>query len=359
MINATLHIGAGKAGSSTIQNFLTANRDAFQKIGVIYPQDKLPNGQLGGDNHKTLAFISKNNPLSRPYLARYRVTNLNQFGEFRKSVKTAYKAQIDRCDNKGRLILSAEQFWSELVTFEEVNNLKLVLFDLGINVDKIIFYIREQASWVNSFLHQKIREGSLKDFSLPFSYNFLFDRLNYLHTASLWQQVFFESKVDLRLFQKCSFVNNDLLTDFFFTAGLHNEFDSVNNFKQAKLREVNSSGYDLEICKATVFWNKIKDKSEYLKAKPLMGKMFSEYLVTQIRNSTSAKSVKLITKDDVSDIRAMFSTSNNLLLASFTDSAGSFTYDNLDDYPNERPVEFNQVQYFEYLYKNCIEGNRG
>ncbi|NMH60181.1 hypothetical protein [Alteromonas ponticola] len=350
-----LHIGMGKAGSSTIQNVLLRNREKLISSGCLYPLDLLPNKNLGGDNQKTLAFAAKNNALSRGYMSRYKVSNPNQFAQFKKDVVCAYQKQLKACKQGSYAILSAEQLWSELVNVNEISNLKGLLEKIGFSVEKIVFYVREQSAWVNSYLHQKIKEGSLKNFELPFSFNFLFDRLNYLHTSSMWQSVFTEAEIDLRVFDKNLFFKSDLIFDFLHATGKPDLIHLLSDYKILLSNNVNESNYNENICKSIVYFNQVSQKSDYLKKQNLAGRKLAEHLVELDEDKSQRGSVKLITQEEVRNIRVMFESSNKLLFEQYNLNAQDFNFEGLECFPEQKIVPFNQETFFEYYYKSIVK----
>jgi hypothetical protein len=348
MIDCILHIGAGKAGSSSIQKFFTENREQLLKNKLLYPLDYLPNGKTGGDNHKSLAFISKVNNWKKPYLNRYGIKNLNDFNRFSDKVIAHYKNEVLK-NNFNEIVFSGEQFWSELITIDDVQKLKENLYEIGINVYKLVFYAREQVNWSNSFLHQKLREGSLRSVAFDLDLNYLYQRLNYFETMNLWSTVFTKSKIIVNKFERQSFFSGDLIKDFIHQAGIKEYIDEffIDSYN-LKTNLSNTSTYSVDQCQAVAFFNKKIEKTGLYKSGTLYGKNFSQLL---IKNKSSDKGF-LIPKDQVQSIELMFNYSNKLFFDIYlpNDKSG-FIIPDSSVFPDMNIPDFNEKQFYEYLIK--------
>ncbi|KAA8610025.1 hypothetical protein [Salipiger aestuarii] len=219
----TLHIGMAKAGSSTIQGVLQTARETLAAQGILYPRDLLPNGSTGGDNQKCLA-VCNTREADHFVLRQHRVRNPQDRARFNQRVTQLYTEQIAqaRAAGAGLCLLSAEHFWSSLNSDRELGWLANKLRDVGLRVDRLVFYIRSQSDWLESKQHQSVREGAEPlDMSIaalkaqPF-----YQRLPHDHVAALWQAAFPDARFELRLFDSRDFVKGDLMSDFKAAAGL-------------------------------------------------------------------------------------------------------------------------------------------
>lgn len=349
MTNCILHIGAGKAGSSSIQRFLTNNRDTLLDNKILYPLDYLPNGKKGGDNQKSLAFISKVNNWNKPYLKRYNVNHLNDYEVFSKKVIEHFRNEVSN-NEFDNLIISGEQFWSELTTYDDINKLKSNLLEIGLNVSNIIFYAREQVNWFNRFLHQKLREGSLRSVNFDLDLDFLYGRLNYFKTINTWKEVFNDVKFTVGKFEKESFKNSDLLYDFFHKSEIEfNEYNKLIDKYNSVHSTINRSTFSIEQCQAIAFFNKKIEKTGNYKPGILFGKNFSQSFKPGALNDKGF----LIPKDNVSDIESLFNFSNKLFFDVYLPSESpEFKKINLELFPEEKVPDFNERKFYEFLIKS-------
>ncbi|SNR72530.1 hypothetical protein [Puniceibacterium sediminis] len=220
-MDCILHVGIGKAGSSSIQGVLQAQRDALLKRGILYPRDLLPSGATGGDNNKCLAVSSINQSRPNFVLQQHRVRNAGQRKTFDRKVMEVYSRQV--AENGDALcLLSAEHFWSCLPTEPEIARLRTRMANIGLNPVRLIIYIRRQADWFESHQHQRIREGQAL---LPLTAEGLAStppalQVHYDRVIAKWEQGFAGTEVVPRLFERSAMRDNDLMTDFCDAAGI-------------------------------------------------------------------------------------------------------------------------------------------
>lgn len=272
-----LHIGMGKAGSSSIQNFFTVNREILRSKKILYPFDIVGGNRLGGDNHKCLAAISFGYNKNNVVFKQQKVFSLNDFSNFQKKVCEAYKQQLACSSDADYLVLSAEHFWSMLNTKEKVSSLKSELENLDIYVEKIIFYIREQVSWVKSITLQKIVEGSNKKLECPFDMNFLLTRLNYAETARLWSEIFDEAEFLPRIFNKTDMINGDLIDDFFEVSTIGKRSREGLLGENINVSSMKLEGYSLLALLNSYIAGSSNKGFNSSERKKLLGFLFSEY----------------------------------------------------------------------------------
>ena len=153
-MDCILHIGVGKAGSSSLQAICESRRSEFKANGILYPDDLLASGKRGGDNHKCLAVSAIKQDRSNAVLAQHRVMSVHGRSKFDNDVLSLYREQIAECPDH-LCVLSAEHFWSCLPSDEEIATLSGKMSGLGLNVTRLIVYMRRQSDWFESFVHQK------------------------------------------------------------------------------------------------------------------------------------------------------------------------------------------------------------
>jgi hypothetical protein len=220
-IDCILHIGIGKAGSSTIQAALETARADLARQGVLYPDDLLSGGRRGGDNHKCLAVSCMDSTSSNIVLQQHGIASLTARRKFDVAVRGLYRAQVTNSDARVCL-LSAEHFWSCLTSPAEIARLASSCASIGARIAKVIIYIRRQSDWLESIQHQRLREAREL---LPLSAdallaNPLVRHIDYQQVLAKWQQGFPDAVVCPRLFDRTAFKNGDLLSDFLDATGL-------------------------------------------------------------------------------------------------------------------------------------------
>jgi len=217
----TLHIGMGKAGSSTIQGVLKSARDELLKQGFLYPQDLLPDGSRGGDNHKCLA-VSCMRGSSNVVFRQHRILTQEQRRSFNRRVVALYREQVADAPNAKRCIISAEHFWSTLREDRELEWLIGKMETIGLKVDRLVFYIRRQSDWLESIQHQRIRERRelLPRTAKALMKEPMISSLNYDRVIEMWTRAFPDARFELRVFDRAEFPDGDLMVDFAQSAGI-------------------------------------------------------------------------------------------------------------------------------------------
>lgn len=195
-----LHIGANKAGSTSIQGFLNRNSDWLRQKGVLYPD-------IGVHDN-----------------AHYGLSDFFRFGpplpkETDFSAKKL-KALID-CSNEKKVILSSEFFF--LKSDGDLLGLRDFLSDYDV---KIVLYLRRHDLWIESLYNQAVKTArnppwgkgvqSYLDFQLKRP-NISFD---YLDIVGRWADVFGKKSILVRPFEKQQFFKKDLISDFLNTVGV-------------------------------------------------------------------------------------------------------------------------------------------
>lgn len=148
-----LHIGSGKTGTTSIQNFFVSNAEKLKDVGVLYPVNKSV-----APNHILLpAGFVRHNSIPIPHNRFY----LDDFDKYQNDFirfKHALDNDIKRTQPKV-LVLSAEQLFRD---FSEVSAIEFSEF-LAPYFDEIIVvaYIRDPVSDYTSRISQKMRTGGL------------------------------------------------------------------------------------------------------------------------------------------------------------------------------------------------------
>jgi len=231
------------------------------------------------------------------------------------------------------VLLSAEHFWSELRTDKHLENLKGILEKLEIRVVRIVFYVREQVDWINSYLHQKLREGSLTSLEKVMDYNDLYKRLNYLDTISFWKKHFPSSEMRPCLFSKNSFVGGSLIKDFFLNANLAEFAEGIEHESESNASIVNSSSFSIQASKYIACLNSLRKQNAFFEKK-LITRDYCKFISEAFPGPTA----KLITKEEVSDIQALFLNSNGSMFKHYFDAPDArFEPAQTEDFPEKKP----------------------
>ena len=214
-MKAVLHIGIGKAGTSSIQAFLDNNRSLLKSIGVFYPKD-LHRGRLGGDNQKGLAMICSKFRKEHIFFRQQSISSPITLDAYKKKVISAYRLQLQQNRDARIAVVSAEHFWSELTNIDDISRLRDLLEEIGLHVIHIVMHVRNQYEWLESFIHQKHRESSKVDSFQKLGSAWIRSRLDYAATHHCWTSIFRDSQFSIRAVssERLFLKDGSLLLDF-------------------------------------------------------------------------------------------------------------------------------------------------
>ena len=197
-----LHIGAKKAGSSSIQTFLSANEDILRRHSVEYPQI----GRAGTRSHRNLGLE----------LLSARREKFGPEGQDKFDPEAGTLCQLidDWRRQKFRtLILSTEML--EDAEPDEIEKLKQVLPSERLGKCKIVFVIRNLIDLIPSVYSQQSRHGfHERSFDEFFEKIIKHPRTDFFYTAESWANVFGWSSMEIRALEPRDLKNGDLLDEF-------------------------------------------------------------------------------------------------------------------------------------------------
>lgn len=208
-----LHIGAEKTGTTSIQGFLSSNRDKLAQCGYLFP------ASVGNRNHMDLAFASLPDDSVKLRKRLTQKSKLNNSVEFRGLIRNGLLSEINAYVNRRpihTLILSAEHLHSQLTTKADVARLVSMLPQH--KQVKVILYIRRQDQLALSLHSTFLKTGTpykhdyfvFPDYagkSIPWKYD-------YYSAYALWAGYFSHEQVRVRLYEKDSWDSGCLIRDF-------------------------------------------------------------------------------------------------------------------------------------------------
>jgi hypothetical protein len=223
-----IHIGAGKCGSSAIQAYLGANSAALRAQGIVVPgMDLTPNSQISGQQINfffNLRDVSQSDNLPQqpirpdaPQVVRRRLAMLKE-----EMIKSNWHTLILSAEN-----LSDVRAYSQLFAEEKAH------FDV-----QIVAYIRRQDEYLASAWGQWYVKAyaSIDEY---LSARMLVDA-NWHAMLAPWVQAFGRERVHVRVFDRKSLHNGDVVDDFIKVTGLpvdahHRKMGVVNESNDERL----------------------------------------------------------------------------------------------------------------------------
>jgi len=191
-----LHIGSGKTGTTSIQNFFVRNAKELSEKGVLYPVSKSV-----APNHILLpAGFVRENSIPIPH-NRFYLDNFNKYKEDFSRFMQALDHDIEK-QRPDVLVLSAEQLFRD---FSAVSALDFsALLQPYFDEITVVAYVRDPVSDYASRISQKVRTGSLM---FPPAVREVRSVLEYYESQ-------FPGCVHVNAFERDQLVNGDVVFDF-------------------------------------------------------------------------------------------------------------------------------------------------
>ncbi len=231
-----LHIGTEKTGTTTIQEFLYLNSNKLYEHGFYVVQTG------GNKNHRFLVANSMNDSKYDDFFMAKGIDNLVDRKRLLEKFRDEFNEEMSSLPkNIHTVIVSSEHFHSRLNSKEEVAKFHEFISPYFSDI-KICCYIREQYAMASSWYSTIIKSGGVLSFNEHLESckpeNIYYNHFNMI---SLWEDQFSRASVNLRLFDRESFLNRNLLDDF--TAQLSEELvDKVNKVIKLENESIDRMG---------------------------------------------------------------------------------------------------------------------
>ncbi|MXN64912.1 hypothetical protein GR183_08330 [Stappia sp. GBMRC 2046] len=210
-----LHIGAEKTGTTSLQYWLSANRELLALQGISFP--KAP----GNVNHVALSAYALD---AGRGMEELRITcgasKFESVSAFRLNFENELLNEIETSD-PSRIIFCNEHCSSRLSTIEEIERLRDLLSRFTDDI-RIILYIREPAEFFASWYSTVIKSGGKSEFPRKPSPR-LYNMADWLSMVRRWAEVFGRDAVTLRRYDRKHLFDGDVIADFCAITGLEYE----------------------------------------------------------------------------------------------------------------------------------------
>ena len=237
-----LHIGTEKTGTKSLQTLLARNRDTLRERGVVYTQS------LGERNNRDLAtYAIREGVFDDNALVEHGIRDEDARSAFRADVERRLAEELDRVREGAHLaVFSSEHLQSRLTTDAEIHLLKAMLERQGLEVVRVVVYLRHQPELVWSLYSTALRYGATSPPPTAPGKRAM-HVCDHRRTLLTWGSVFGADRIVPRLFRQDCFVGGSLLTDFADTVGFdldglvmpERRNESLTHAGQVLLREVN------------------------------------------------------------------------------------------------------------------------
>ncbi len=200
-----------KTGTSSIQDFLYKNQNLLKIQKTLYP-----------NSIKNSWHLNDHNPFAHAIEYFLEQANFSSLDSYLKPLK-----QEINNSHSNKVIVSTENIQFLLYNEKYIQELQIILKNLGFTKIYIIIYLRNPSDLFISMCSQALKDGTPKKFlSLPSENNKFKILCHHEQTLKNWGNIFKKENLIVKLFSKNEFYQGDLLKDFINTIGL--EWD--NNF---------------------------------------------------------------------------------------------------------------------------------
>jgi hypothetical protein len=214
MKKAIIHIGIEKTGTTSIQTCMNWNREVLRKYGIGYLLTP------GIQNNRKLVTYCMNNTTIDDYVKNLGICESESRQLWKENFYKEINSELNLLANKVcKVIISSEHFHSRLKSFEEINILKNLLIN-HFDSCSILVYLRRQDFLALSVATTRTIAGSPLFNYFPSKINSSNHYFNFENLLDKWGQVFGKDNVNVRIYDRNSLYQRDLLQDFFLQTGL-------------------------------------------------------------------------------------------------------------------------------------------
>lgn len=214
MMQALIHIGMPKTGSSSIQAFLASNRARLEAQGHCYAPF---NPAFGSQYELAVAALEAAGDFVKEEFARQELKLKDPHAQ--SAYVTAWTAHLERtlhASTARQFIASSEHLHAWLRSPSQIGALDTLLrrhFDPV----RYLIYLRPQEEFITSSYSEKIRRGATIDFETHFRKQM---KHNYWRRLQSWIAVVGRDRLDVALMVSDALQGGNLLTDFCARAGI-------------------------------------------------------------------------------------------------------------------------------------------
>ena len=210
MVECVLHIGVEKTGSTSIQTSLSKSRPRLLACGVLYPE------ALGEKNQvKAYAYASETGV--DELKSQWGLDNPTSIAQFRSRLREQLAQEITLKKPK-TICVSNEHCSSRLLLNSEIERLRALL-EAHCSSIKIVIYLRRQGDALRSAYSTYVKTGGTAVFGPPGPEE-INNKYNYDVILDRWASVFGEHNMDVRILDRETLVDGDVVTDFFTKLGV-------------------------------------------------------------------------------------------------------------------------------------------
>jgi hypothetical protein len=210
-VDLYLHIGTEKTGTTSVQKFFRANRDALAANGIVYPVAP------GNQNHQGLAAAAQDPARHGPLRRSMGIRKEHDAEKYRQDMMAKLGEEFRRKPYR-LAVMSGEHCSSRLLEDAELQWLKDRLSPFFDKIH-IVVYIRRQDDYLLSTYSTAVKSGATYGLRLPPD-RAVRQRYDHWELLERWARVFGRDRVICRRFERAELKNGDIVDDFLEVVGI-------------------------------------------------------------------------------------------------------------------------------------------
>ncbi|MFD2111587.1 hypothetical protein [Thiorhodococcus fuscus] len=211
-----LHIGTEKTGTTSIQEMLFLNRARLAEEGYHFI------ASAGARNNRKLSAYAIREDRADEFLELNGIHTRSDRQRFETTFASDLREEIQALpDHIHTLIASSEHLHSRCLQREEVAKLRALLHPFCDDI-RILVYLRPQIEVITSLYSTALKCGESEDLGTFVAQRCLPSNpyFNYRGLLDLWADSFGDAQMMVRLYQRQTLIEGDLLADFASTIGV-------------------------------------------------------------------------------------------------------------------------------------------
>lgn len=203
-IRTTLHIGGERTGTTSLQYFLSWNRDALLKQGILY------SAAPGRVNHVLLAMYGSPEENTEDLKTQIGIGTQSALNAMLFTLPDALEAEVAESGCR-EVLLSNEHCSSRLLSETSVKRIRELVARLSSEV-RVVMYLRRQDELLLSAYSTAVSSGRTVPLHIPSG-----RALQYYDFAEIldrWAKVFGEENITARVYDRETLVGGDVIDDF-------------------------------------------------------------------------------------------------------------------------------------------------
>jgi hypothetical protein len=204
-LNCWLHIGTQKTGTTSLQHYLSANRERLLKHGFLYPCSP------GGTNHVGITAYSRNEARIDLIRKRCGIESSAEVAAYRRRLRHELHDEIEEC-RPTDVILSNEHLSARVRSSIEIRRVEELCRSFADRVT-ILVYLRNQIDYLVSWYSTLVKGGNSKAFD-TLTVRRIERQVDYARMLAPWARVFGVKNMKVRRFEAQDMKGGDVVEDF-------------------------------------------------------------------------------------------------------------------------------------------------